>query len=175
VTAADLVASLPERELARIITEYGEDRAAARIARKLVQERERGPIRTTARLADVVRSAAGVRSRGSVGIDPATRTFQALRIAVNDELGSLAALLAALEADAGRMLRGGEGEFLARGARVAFITFHSLEDRPVKRLFAELIGLGAADLTGGALMADDDEMTHNPRARSAKLRAVRIG
>ena len=85
------------------------------------------------------------------------------------------ALLAALEADARRVLRGAEGEFLAQGARVALITFHSLEDRPVKRLFAELIELGAADLTGGAATADEDEMTHNPRARSAKLRAVRIG
>lgn len=171
LTAADLVASLPEKELARIIADYGEDRAAGRIARKLVQARAGGPIRTTAQLAGVVRAAVG---GGGGPIDPATRTFQALRIAVNDELGSLAALLAAVEADARRILSGGAGRWLAAGARVAFITFHSLEDRPVKRVFASLIAAGATDITDGPAAASESEVRENPRARSAKLRVIRL-
>ncbi|MBS0196889.1 MAG: 16S rRNA (cytosine(1402)-N(4))-methyltransferase RsmH [Planctomycetes bacterium] len=172
LTAADLVASLSERDLAKLIAEFGEDRAAGRIARKIVQERTRGPIKTTARLAEIVRSAAA--ASGS-GIDPATKTFQALRIAVNDEIGSLAALLAAIVADGKRLLRGVAGDFLNPGATIGFIAFHSLEDRPVKRAFAELIAAGAADVSDGHVAADEQGVSMNPRARSAKLRVIRFG
>lgn len=163
-TAADLVNSLTEEELAQLIREFGEERAARRIARKLAQERTREPISTTGRLAELVRSVAGPRTGG---IDPATRTFQALRIAVNDELGVLSALLDAVS-------RGARG-WLAAGARVAIISFHSLEDRAVKRCFASLVEHGrATDLLGGAAEASDAEVAANPRARSAKLRAVAL-
>jgi 16S rRNA (cytosine1402-N4)-methyltransferase len=171
LTAAELVQSLPESELARIIADYGEERAARAVARKLVQERARGPISTTARLAAVVRS---VVRPAPGGVDPATRTFQALRIAVNDEIGSLEALLAAAVADASPVARSRDGGWLSPGAVLAFISFHSLEDRPVKRAFAQLISQGAQDLTRGHTSALPDEVSDNPRARSAKLRAVRL-
>src|SRR5262249_23685353 len=119
VSAADLVGSLSENELGEIIRDLGEDRDYRRIARKLVEARATAPITTTARLAEIVRSASG-RITGRRPIDPATRTFQALRIAVNDELGSLASLLDSI----GRVPRGG---WLRPGARVAVISFHSLE------------------------------------------------
>lgn len=169
-TAADLVASLPEAELARIISEYGEERHAGRIARKLVQARDRGPISTTTQLAAIVRAAAPS-APGS--IDPATRTFQALRIAVNDELGNLEALLAAVERDAKRGA-GQDGEWLARGARVAIISFHSLEDRAVKQAFARLGAEGCEVLTPRPRVAEEDEVRANARSRSAKLRVVRL-
>lgn len=174
VTAAELVASLPEPELAQIIRDFGEDRDAARIARKLVEARRAAPITTTGRLADIVRQASGRRpSRDS--IDPATRTFQALRIAVNDELGSLQSLLSAVERGAAKA-KGSEGSWVRAGARVAMISFHSLEDRPVKRAFADLVSRGlAAELTRKPVVADEAEASRNPRSRSAKLRAVRIG
>lgn len=185
-TAADLVASLSERELAQIIDEYGEERNARRIAKKLVQERAKGPILTTTHLAELIRGVVGWQASG--GIDPATRTFQALRIAVNDEIGSINALLAAVTAEARRVMSGrvatdggsggssggGGGRWLRPGSRLAFITFHSLEDRPVKQAFAELIKLGAEDLTGGMQRASDEEIAGNPRSRSAKLRAIRL-
>lgn len=163
LTAADLVNNMSERELRQIISEYGEERLAGRIARKLVQTRGSGPISTTARLADLVRS---VVPRSGGRIDPATRTFQALRIAVNDELGSLEALLAGL-APARR------ATWLAAGCRVGFLTFHSLEDRAVKRAFAGGIEQGAYDVSGGAAAASEAETQANARARSAKLRVVR--
>lgn len=167
-TAADLVNSLPEAELAQLIQEFGEERAARGIARKLVRERSAKPISTTGRLAELVRSVAGPRSGG---IDPATRTFQALRIAVNDEIGVLSALLEAVSRGAARQ---GSG-WLSAGARVAIITFHSLEDRAVKHAFASLVERGlAADVVGGAATAAETEVRANPRARSAKLRAVRL-
>lgn len=176
-SAADLVNGLSEPELARIIDEFGEDRDARRIARKIVQERASGPISTTARLAEVVRSACAPPRRGAGPgvIDPATRTFQALRIAVNDELGSLDALLSAVARGARALAAGGTGSWLRRGARIAFISFHSLEDRPIKQAFRELVAGGAAiDLAGGALAASDEEAARNPRSRSGKLRAVRV-
>jgi 16S rRNA (cytosine1402-N4)-methyltransferase len=174
VTAAELVASLPEAELARIIAEYGEDRAARAIARKLVAARAASPILTTGQLADLVRSAVG-RRPGRDTIDPATRTFQALRIAVNDEMGSLAALLAAIERGAAD-LAAGKASWLRAGARVAIISFHSLEDRAVKRAFAGIVAAGnGAHLTRKPVEADESELGRNPRSRSAKLRVVRIG
>lgn len=173
VTAAELVATLPERELAELIRMYGEDREAGRIARKLVREREQSPITTTGRLAEVVRSALPRRHDGG-GIDPATRTFQALRIVVNDELGSLDALLSSVDRGA-RCAARGEGSWLRKGARVAIISFHSLEDRPVKRSLAELASGGVVELlTSGPVGPGEDEAGSNPRSRSARLRACRV-
>jgi 16S rRNA (cytosine1402-N4)-methyltransferase len=165
-SAADLVASLSEAELGSILREYGEERHAGRIARKVVRERADAPITTTGRLARIVRAAVGG-ERGS--IDPATRTFQALRIATNDELGSLSALLDAV-AD-----RTAGSRWLAPGARVAFICFHSLEDRLVKRAFAEMARRGSAELlVRRPVVVGPAEAAANPRARSARLRAARL-
>lgn len=170
LTAADLVASMSERELTELIREFGEDRHAARIARKLVEARQTEPITTTGRLARVVRSACAG-ARGGDGIDSATRTFQAFRIAVNDEIGSLQALLAGIERAS---VRAGQGP-LASGARIAIISFHSLEDRPVKQTFKRMVESGRAlELTKGPVRASARETDDNPRARSAKLRAVRL-
>ena len=171
VTAADLVASLPEPELERIIRDYGEDRDASRIARKLVEARRAGPISTTGQLAEIVRHASG---RRPDRIDPATRTFQALRIAVNDELGSLDSLLDQVRRGA-ENVKAGTPSWLNAGARVAIISFHSLEDRAVKRSFAALADArAAAVLTRRPIEADPDEVSRNARSRSARLRAVRI-
>jgi len=177
LSAADLVNGLPEAELARILRDYGEERHAGLVARKLVQARKETPILTTARLAEVVRSVLSGRS-GPTQIDPATRSFQGLRIAVNDELGSLQALLASvLRGASGSAGRGtGSGSWLGAGARVAIISFHSLEDRLVKRALEEMAARGVGEvLTRSPAMADEPEQRTNPRARSAKLRAVRIG
>ena len=167
-SAADLVNSLGEGELADLILEFGEDGGARRIARKLVQVRTEGPIQTTARLAEAVRSAVPGQ-RGS-GIDPATKTFQALRIAVNDELGCLGALLKSIENEARK-----PGAWLRPGARVVFLTFHSLEDRLVKRSFVGLVKAGlAAEIGDQGEGPTEAETGVNPRARSAKVRAVRL-
>jgi 16S rRNA (cytosine1402-N4)-methyltransferase len=172
LTAADLVASLSEQELARLIGEYGEDPAGGRIARKLVQARKSKPITSTSQLADLVRAAAGYSSPSRT--DPATRTFQALRIAVNDELGNLDSLLAGVR-DAALKVRRGDRSWLRSGARVAVISFHSLEDRRAKSCFRSLEAEGLAELlTTGPVVAGEDEQRRNPRSRSAKLRAVRI-
>ncbi len=174
ITAAELVNTLPERDLAEIIWRYGEEKSARRIASKLVAAREVEPITTTDRLAELVRSV----SRGPRGsINPATKTFQALRIAVNDELGSLEALLRVM----GIALRkqsqtgaGGESGWIGSDARVAVIAFHSLEDRPVKRAFSEWVRSGwARPITKGVVVGTDAEIASNPRARSAKLRVCR--
>lgn len=199
VTAAELVATLPENELARILHEYGEEREARRIARKLVEARRAGPISTTGALAALVRSAVGKRQgdrgrghprgKGAGGIDPATRTFQALRIAVNDEMGSLTSLLEAVRREARRvaetadparragspLVQGNGSAWLHPGARIAIISFHSLEDRPVKRAFADMVSAGHAEhLSRKPIMASEAEVSRNARSRSAKLRAVRI-
>lgn len=167
-TAADLIARLDERDLADLIYEFGEERASRRIARKIVEARRAAPIATTGQLASIVRRALG---GGRSRIDPATRTFQALRIAVNDELGSLTALLEAI----GLAARGESG-WLTPGARVGIIAFHSLEDRPVKRAFVALDEAGVATrLTRKIVRAGDDERAANPRSRSARLRVVQIG
>lgn len=175
-TAADLVNGLPEAELARIIGEFGDERHASRIARKLAQARQQGPISTTGKLAELVRS---VVPGSHTGIDPATRTFQALRIAVNDELGSLESLASDVvrvseEIAAGGSEGGTDGRWLRPGARVAIISFHSLEDRIVKGMVARVVGLGGFDVAGGAVTPGEDEQAANPRSRSAKLRCVQV-
>lgn len=172
LTAADLVASASEGELARIIADYGEDRFARRIARKVVEARRVTPITTTGQLAQIVRSALSVSPGG--GIDPATRTFQALRMAVNDELGCLDAFLAGLGEGVKMATSDGEG-WLRLGARIGIISFHSLEDRRVKRAFGEWTRAGRATEIGRPPMeASEEEIAVNPRARSAKLRVIRV-
>lgn len=160
-TAADLIARAEESELADAIFGYGEERFSRRIARALVNERARQPILTTGRLAEIVRRA--IPHRGYQRIDPATRTFQALRIWVNRELDGLDRFLQA----AARRLR--------QGARLVVISFHSLEDRIVKHTFRSLAQgseAGIAVLTKRPVVPGDEEVARNPRARSAKLRAV---
>lgn len=176
-TARDLVNTWPEAELARVIAEFGEEREARRVARRIVDARAQAAIDTTARLAEIVRSVVRPERRtgGSPGLDPATRTFQALRIAVNDELGSLDGLLAAIGRAARAAASAGDGSWLRPGARVAVISFHSLEDRAVKHAFAELAGAGAADVrTRKVVEAGPEEQRVNPRSRSAKLRVVAL-
>lgn len=172
MTAAELVGTLPEGELADLIKRFGEERHARAVARKVVAARQESPIETTRQLAEIVRSAIP-RARGpGPQIDGATRTFQALRIAVNDELGSLESWLGAVARAAARPSEDG---WLAPGARVAVIAFHSLEDRPVKRALAGLVERGLAEhVERGVIRAGEDEVAGNPRARSAKLRAVRL-
>ena len=172
VTAADLVNRLSERELADVIFRYGEEPLARVIARKVGQARSGSPIRMTAQLAQLVREAYGRRAHAS-RIHPATRTFMALRIAVNDELAALDALLDSIAHAARDVLAGG---WLRAGARVAVISFHSLEDRMVKRAFADLVERRlATGLTRKPLKASEQEQRENPRSRSAKLRAIIIG
>jgi 16S rRNA (cytosine1402-N4)-methyltransferase len=162
LTAADLVMRTSEPELARLIHEYGEEPAARRIASRLAQARARMPIRTTRQLAELVASAIPPHRRPR-RIHPATRTFQALRIAVNDELGSLEAALP----------RG--AELLAPGGRFGVIAFHSLEDRLVKGAFRRLSHASWRVLTRKPLRPGDDEVHTNPRARSARLRVLERG
>jgi len=160
-TAAQLIARAGERELADTIYAYGEERFSRRIARAIVGARANAPIDTTLKLATVVRRA--IPSRGYQRIDPATRTFQALRIWVNRELEGLDRFLEV----AARRLR--------VGARLVVLTFHSLEDRIVKHTFRALERGGDVMLrvlTKKPLVAGDEEIRLNPRARSAKLRAA---
>lgn len=166
--ARTLVATLPEGELADVIYQLGEEPGSRRIARAIVEARARAPIVTTGQLADIVRQALGggrsrPRARGPRGrrtpLDPATRTFQALRLRVNDELGQLERALPELF------------QLLRPGGRLAVISFHSLEDRPVKNAFRALKQARRARvLTKKPLRASEDETRENPRARSAKLR-----
>jgi 16S rRNA (cytosine1402-N4)-methyltransferase len=174
-TAADLVNELPEDELTRIIGEYGEERWAKRIAAFIVRARAEAPITTTLQLVDLVKGAIP-KAKWEERLHPATRTFQALRIAVNDELGSLEQGLAT-----------GLG-LLKKGGRAVVISFHSLEDRIVKESFRSLAGgctcpkdlprcvCGRTPqlkiLTGRPVRAGEPEVAANPRARSAKLRAA---
>lgn len=172
-SAADLVNTLSWQQLAEIISRYGEDKSAARIAKGIVAAREKKPIETTAELAEIVRESVPAAVRRAEG-HPARRTFQALRIAVNGELD---ALQAGLRAAFG---------LLKPGGRLAVITFHSLEDRIVKQTFRQLQNpctcpprapvctcgkkpLGRV-LAGGAIKPSAQEVASNPRARSAKLR-----
>jgi 16S rRNA (cytosine1402-N4)-methyltransferase len=159
-TAADLLRDADEQELADVIYRFGEERHSRRVARAIVGARRDAAIDTTSRLAAIVRRA--VPHKGHQRIDPATRTFQALRIWVNRELDGLDTFLAA----AARRLRD--------HARLAVITFHSLEDRIVKHTFRALekTGEGLRILTKRPLTPDDGEVARNPRARSAKLRAI---
>ena len=159
-TAAQLLADVNESDLADVIYRYGEERFSRGIARRIVETRRTSPIATTTQLADTVRRA--LPRKGYQRIDPATRTFQALRIWVNRELEGLDLFLTA----ATRLLR--------RGARFAVITFHSLEDRVVKHTFRALAAGEEAVrlLTKKPLVPGDSELARNPRARSAKLRAI---
>jgi 16S rRNA (cytosine1402-N4)-methyltransferase len=172
LTAAYLVNGLGEADLADIIFRNGEEPLSRKIARKLAQERRAEPILTTARLARLVQEAYGSRARTS-RMHPATRTFMALRIAVNDELGALRGLLEWISSSAEKASEGG---CLNTGARVAIISFHSLEDRMVKHAFADLAKRGLATrLSKKPVGPSETETIANPRSRSAKLRAVRIG
>jgi 16S rRNA (cytosine1402-N4)-methyltransferase len=155
-TCAEMLATVDETELANVIYQFGEERNSRRIARALVRARQERPLVTTGQVADVVRRAS--RLKGYWRIDPATRTFQALRIWVNRELEGLDAFL---ESAVSR---------LAPGCRFAVITFHSLEDRVVKHTFRRLET--ARVLTKRPIVAGDEEEARNPRARSAKLRVV---
>lgn len=159
-TAADLVNTLPARELADLIYRLGEERLSRRIAQKIDEFRRREPIKTTGQLAQLVRQAYGPGGRRQ-RIDPATRTFMALRIAVNGELESLEQLLA----DLPRLLR--------PGGKAGVISFHSLEDRLVKHTFRAYQQAGRAELvTRKPVTADEAEERDNPRSRSAKLRVL---
>lgn len=157
VTAETVVNEWEEENLQAIIEGYGEERHARRIARKIVEARKLGRITTSGQLAEIIVSAVGRAGK----VHPATKTFQALRIAVNDELGALRQVLA-------------DGfEILAPGGRMAVISFHSLEDRIVKRYFKELHDNGLAKLVvKHPITPTDEEIAANKRARSAKLRII---
>jgi 16S rRNA (cytosine1402-N4)-methyltransferase len=163
-TAAEAIRTADERTLADVIYEFGEERHARRVARAIVEARGRAAIETTGQLAEIVRRA--IPRRGYQRIDPATRTFQALRIWVNGELDGLDAFL------------GGAARRLAPGGRMAVITFHSLEDRIVKHTFRALQAggeLGIVVRTKRPVVPSEAEVERNPRARSAKLRACERG
>jgi 16S rRNA (cytosine1402-N4)-methyltransferase len=155
--ASELVRRLHEQDLADIFWQFGEERYSRRIARRIVEARQTTPLTMTGQLADLVRSCVP-RSRGRHPIDPATRVFQALRIAVNDELGALERLLTALP------------QCLKSGGRAVIISFHSLEDRLVKCAFRDKETY--EELTRKPVQASDEEIRANSRARSAKLRAA---
>jgi 16S rRNA (cytosine1402-N4)-methyltransferase len=173
--AAELVNGLDEAALSDVIFQYGEERASRRIARAIVAARREGTIETTGRLAEVVAAALPAARPGQM--HPATRTFQALRVAVNDELGELARALFAAE------------RALAPGGRLAVVTFHSLEDRIVKRFLTHASGRAPAasrhqpaaageaatfePVSRKPVEPGEAELTANPRARSARLRAAR--
>ena len=159
--AAELLAGASESEIADAIYQFGEERFSRRVARAIVQNRETATIRTTGQLAAIVRHA--IPRRGFSRIDPATRTFQGLRIWVNRELERLDDFIAAAAAR------------LKTGARMVLITFHSLEDRIVKHTLRALAQREHAQiriLTKKPVLTRPDEVEHNPRARSAKLRAA---
>ena len=174
-TAADLINTLPEKDLADVLFEFGEERASRRVAHAIAVARAQAPIATTGRLASIIRS---VLPPDRSGIDPATRSFQALRIRVNDELGEIER---ALEAAA---------QLLSAGGRLVVVAFHSLEDRIVKRFMTDAAGRAAAPsrhdprgllrrptpdfklLTPRAVRPNPTETSANPRARSARLRTL---
>ncbi len=172
-TAAELLARTPMPDLARLFAEFGEIRGARKLARVICEERQREPIRTTTRLAEIVRRTLPSRSPGRSRVDPATQAFQALRIAVNDEIGRLERALTGLL------------DLLRPGGRIAVISFHSLEDRLVKRTFRRLAAGGPGfpgdpdrsperprlDLgVRRPVRPSGEEIAANPRARSARLR-----
>jgi 16S rRNA (cytosine1402-N4)-methyltransferase len=162
-TAAERIDRVDESELADVIYQFGEERRSRQVARAIVQARQQSRIETTGRLAEIVRRA--VAARGWQRIDPATRTFQALRIWVNGELDGLDSFI------------GSAVQRLQSGGRIALIAFHSLEDRVVKHTFRALArppegGAVVKVLTKHPVTAGDAEAAANPRARSAKLRAA---
>jgi 16S rRNA (cytosine1402-N4)-methyltransferase len=173
-TAADLVNKLSEAELADLIYQYGEERLSRRIAAAIVQERRKAPVTRCSQLADIISRV--FRVRGHQGIHPATRTFQALRIAVNEELEGLEEFLT--EAFG----------FLKPSGRMVVIAFHSLEDRIVKKTFRKLAGQCVCDapselctcprqalanlITTRPMTPGPEELASNPRARSARLRSL---
>ncbi|MEO0365707.1 MAG: 16S rRNA (cytosine(1402)-N(4))-methyltransferase RsmH [Pseudomonadota bacterium] len=172
-TAAEYLARVSESELRTVISRYGEERLANKIARAIVAARAEAPLERTVQLASVIESAVPARVRERSRIHPATRTFQAIRIEINEELRELDAALATVL------------EVLKVGGRVAFLTFHSLEDRPVKRFLRDVaaedpVYRGLPDMpesakprlriVGKPLVANDEELERNPRARSARLR-----
>ena len=176
MTAAELLETLDEEEIANLIYRYGEERKSRRIAHRVIKRREQGrPVRTTVDLADLIEKAIGRSPKEK--IHPATRTFQALRIAVNDELGILERFIE------------NSVDLLKTDGRLSVITFHSLEDRIVKQTFQKLSGkcqcppripqciCGAAKrvevLTRKPILPSEREMNENPRSRSAKLRVCR--
>jgi 16S rRNA (cytosine1402-N4)-methyltransferase len=177
-TAAELIASLDEAALARVLRELGEEPASRRIARAIKAAERRGALGSTRALAETVSAAVGGRRPRGGHIHPATRTFMALRIAVNDELGALGRFLDTFT------------EAIRPGGRVAVIAFHSLEDRAVKERFARLArpctcppGLAVCAcgktptlrvLTRKAVRPSEEEQARNPRARSARLRAAEV-
>src|SRR5436190_11756297 len=175
-TAAEMIDRVDEKTLADVIYQFGEERRSRQVARAIVTARHQAPIETTARLAEIVRRA--VAARGWQRIDPATRTFQALRIWVNGELDGLDSFI------------GSAAQRLQTGGRMALIAFHSLEDRVVKHTLRALSGRAPRSvddsapaqqvlvkvLTKHPVIASEAEAAANPRARSAKLRgAVRVG
>ncbi len=162
-TAAEAIREVDERTLADVIYEFGEERHSRRVARAIVAARAQAPIETTGRLADIVRRA--IPRKGYSRIDPATRTFQAIRIWVNRELEGLDAFLG----DAARRL--------AVDGRMVVITFHSLEDRIAKHTLRALQNedFGLRIRTKRPVVPGEAEIERNPRARSAKLRAAEIG
>ncbi|MEO1582763.1 MAG: 16S rRNA (cytosine(1402)-N(4))-methyltransferase RsmH [Pseudomonadota bacterium] len=172
-SAAEYIARVSESELRRDISRLGEERLAARIARAIVAARDREPLLRTLQLAAVIESAVPAKVRERRRIHPATKTFQAIRMRINDELGELERALATVV------------DALAIGGRVAFLTFHSLEDRPVKRFLRDAsaedpVYRGLPDMpeaakphlriVGKSVVANDAELDRNPRARSARLR-----
>lgn len=160
LSAYDVINRYKESDLSDIIYKYGEERFSRRIARRIVEERSKKPIDTTTELAAIVRRAIGGGGKHS-RLDPATRTFQAIRIVVNDELG-------ALEEGLKKAV-----SWLDIGARVAVITFHSLEDRIVKNLFKGYAGLGVLKIiTKKPLGSSPEEIAANPRSRSGRLRVA---
>jgi 16S rRNA (cytosine1402-N4)-methyltransferase len=158
-TAAELLARLPDAEIAHLLAEYGEERHARRIARALVEQRRRAPLATAADLVSVVKRAVP-RAAWSKRTHVATRTFQAVRMAVNDEPGALAEALPQA------------ADLLEAGGRLGVISFHSGEDRVVKRAFRSLAGRGFVELEPSPVTAAREETARNPRARSAKLRVL---
>jgi 16S rRNA (cytosine1402-N4)-methyltransferase len=171
VSAAEWIATTPEREITRVFWEFGEERHARRIARSIVMARQQGRLETTGQLAALIEQCIGRREKNK---HPATRCFQAIRIEINNELADLAiGLIAAIE-------------MLCPGGRLAVISFHSLEDRLVKRTFREAARPGkvrrnipehpdaraTVQLVGKAISPSLDELSANPRSRSAVLRVA---
>lgn len=160
LTAYEVVNTYSEEKLLEIIKELGEERFPGRIARVIVESRQKEPIKTSLQLAQIIRSALP-RNYEHGRIDPATRTFQALRIYVNGELENVKNVLSDLE------------EIIKSGGRVAVISFHSLEDRIVKNIFRDLKKSGKVELINKKIIsASRDEILNNPRSRSAKLRGI---